>query len=53
MKSAAEIGSDCMIYIQNFMKIDTGVQAISYFSIRNLRGCNVGITDEWDFELYV
>jgi hypothetical protein len=28
------------------MKIGTGVQAILKFCLRNLRGCNVGITDE-------
>jgi hypothetical protein len=30
-----------MMYMPNFMEIDTGVKA----DIRNLRGCNVGITD--------
>jgi hypothetical protein len=34
-----------MIYIPSFMKTDVGVQAILRFSIENLRGCNVGITD--------
>jgi hypothetical protein len=37
-----------MIYIPSFMKISTGVQAILRFSHRNLRGCNVGITDGRD-----
>jgi hypothetical protein len=27
------------------MEIDTSVQAILRFCLRNLRGCNVGITD--------
>jgi hypothetical protein len=27
------------------MKIDIGVQAILRFGLRNLRGCNVGVTD--------
>jgi hypothetical protein len=34
-----------MIYETSFMKIDAGVQAIIRFCFRNLRGCNVGITD--------
>jgi hypothetical protein len=33
------------MYIPSFMKISTGVQAILSFSLSNLRGCNVGITD--------
>jgi hypothetical protein len=33
----------------SFMKIGTGVQAILRFCLRNLTGCNVGITDERDF----
>jgi hypothetical protein len=33
------------IYILSLMKIDAGVQATLWFSFRNLRGCNVGITD--------
>jgi hypothetical protein len=31
-----------------FMKIGTGVQAVLRFCLRNLRGCNVGITDGKD-----
>jgi hypothetical protein len=30
------------------MKIVTGVEAIVRFFLRNLRGCNVGITDVRD-----
>jgi hypothetical protein len=30
------------------MEIDTGVQAKLKFYLRNLRGCNVGITDGRD-----
>jgi hypothetical protein len=30
-------------YIPSFTKIDTGVQVILRFCLRNLRGCNVGI----------
>jgi hypothetical protein len=37
-----------MIYLPNFMKIATGVQAILRGFLRNLRGCNVGITDGRD-----
>jgi hypothetical protein len=31
-----------------FMKIGTGVQAILRFCFRNLRDCNVGVTDGRD-----
>jgi hypothetical protein len=48
MMHAIEMGSGGMIYIQRFMKIGTGVQAILRFYLRNLRGCNVGITDGKD-----
>jgi hypothetical protein len=34
-----------MIRIPSFMKFHTDVQAIIRFCLRNLRGCNVGITD--------
>jgi hypothetical protein len=34
-----------MIYIPSFVKIGEDVQAILKFSLRNLRGCNVGISD--------
>jgi uncharacterized protein YraI len=33
-----------MINFTNFMKIGTGVQAILRFCLRNVSGCNVGIT---------
>jgi hypothetical protein len=33
------------IYIPSFMKAGRGVQAILRFCLRNLGGCNVGITD--------
>jgi uncharacterized protein YraI len=36
------------IQLPNFTKIATGVQAIIRFCLRNLRGCNVGITDRRD-----
>jgi hypothetical protein len=38
-----DMTSDGMIYITSFMKIGTGVQAMLWFCLRNLRGCNVGI----------
>jgi hypothetical protein len=49
MKYAVEIASCGMIYLMSFIKIGTGVQAILRFGLRNLRGCNVGITDGRDF----
>jgi hypothetical protein len=45
MKYAVEMTLCGMMCITHFMKIGTGVQAILRFSFRNLRGCNVGITD--------
>jgi hypothetical protein len=35
-----------IIYIPSFMKTGIGVQAILRFCFRNLRGCDVGITDD-------
>jgi hypothetical protein len=37
-----------MIYISNFMKIGTGVQAILRFDLRNLRDFSVGVIDGGD-----
>jgi hypothetical protein len=48
MKYTVEMASCGIICIPSFMKIGTGVQAILKFSLRNLRGCNVGITDVRD-----
>jgi hypothetical protein len=48
MMYAVKIGSGGMIYVPSFMKIGTGVQAILMFCLRNLRGCNAGITDGSD-----
>jgi hypothetical protein len=48
MKCAVEIASCGMIYIPSFMKIGKGIQAILRFCLRNLIGCNVGITDGRD-----
>jgi hypothetical protein len=38
-----------MTYIPSFMKIGTGVQAILRLFLRNLRGCNIGITEGRNF----
>jgi hypothetical protein len=48
MKCAIEIATYGMTYTPRFMKIDTGVQAILRFCLRNLKGCNAGITDGRD-----
>jgi hypothetical protein len=37
-----------VIFLSSFMKIGLGVQAILRFFLRNLRGCNVGITNGRD-----
>jgi hypothetical protein len=39
------------IYVPRYIKIDAGVQAILMFSFKNLRDCNIGITDEGTDEL--
>jgi hypothetical protein len=48
MKYSFEMASCGVIYIPRFMNIDTGVQAILRVSLRNLKGCNVGITEGRD-----
>jgi hypothetical protein len=40
-----EIASSGMIHIPYFMKSGKVVKAILRFYLRNLRGCNVGITE--------
>jgi hypothetical protein len=45
---AVEVASCGVIYSQRFMKIGTGVQTTLRFCLRNLRGCDVGITDGSD-----
>jgi uncharacterized protein YraI len=40
-----EMASCGIIYLPSFMKIAAGLQAILRFCLRNLKGCNVGITD--------
>jgi uncharacterized protein YraI len=42
---AVEMASCGMISLPSFMKIAAGVQAILRFCLRNLRVCNVRITD--------
>jgi hypothetical protein len=44
MKYVVEMASFVMIYVPSFMKIGIRFQAIVRFSLRNFRGCNVGIT---------
>jgi hypothetical protein len=39
---------DIRIKLSSFMKMGTGVQAILRFSLRNIKGCNSGITDGRD-----
>jgi hypothetical protein len=46
MKYAIKMASCSMIYTPGFMKIDKDAQPISRFCLSNLRGCNVGITDD-------
>jgi hypothetical protein len=48
MENAVEVASYGIIYIPSLMKIGIGVQAILRFCLRNLRACNVGITDGMD-----
>jgi hypothetical protein len=49
LEYGVEMVSCGVIYIPSFMKIDAGIQAILWFSLRNMRGCNDGITDRRDF----
>jgi hypothetical protein len=48
MKYAGEMASYGTKYIPSFMKTGEGVQAILRTYLRNMRGCNVGITDDKD-----
>jgi hypothetical protein len=45
MKYTIEMASDGMIYIPSLMKIGIDVEVILRFCLRNMRSCNVGITD--------
>jgi hypothetical protein len=51
MMYGVEMTSDGMIYIPSFMNIGRGIQAILRLCLRNLRGCNVGITDGRDLSI--
>jgi hypothetical protein len=48
MVHAFEIDSYDMMYKPSYMKTSGGVQTIAKFCLRNLKGCNVGITDGRD-----
>jgi hypothetical protein len=37
-----------MIYLIKYMQIGTGIQAVLRFGLRELRDCNVSITDRRD-----
>jgi hypothetical protein len=51
MKYAVEMASCVMIHMPSFMKIGMGVRAILRGFLRDLRGCNVGITDGRDLRI--
>jgi hypothetical protein len=48
MESVAEMASYDMINVPSFMEIGAGVQAILKLYLRNLRDCNIGITEVRD-----
>jgi hypothetical protein len=48
MMHTVEMPSCGMILIPSFINISAGVQPIFRVCLRNLRGCNVGITDGED-----
>jgi hypothetical protein len=48
MLYAVEVASRGMIYLPCFIETGRGVQAILRFCLKNLRGCDVGITDGRD-----
>jgi hypothetical protein len=45
MKCCIEIWSGGMINIPSYIMIVSGIQTVLWFILRNLRGCNVDITD--------
>jgi hypothetical protein len=51
MKRSVGTGSGVMTYIPTFMKTGRGVERILRFCLRNLKGCNVGITDGRDISI--
>jgi hypothetical protein len=46
IKSTVEVGSGGMIHTRSIMKIGKGVEGILRFCLRDLKVCNVGITDK-------
>jgi hypothetical protein len=46
MLYAVEMASCGVIYLPSFMKIGSGVEAILRFCLRNVRGCDVCVTEE-------
>jgi hypothetical protein len=48
MMYTVEMASCGIIRLQSFMKIGTDIQAILRFCLRNMRGCNIDITDGKD-----
>jgi hypothetical protein len=51
MKNAVDMDSGGKIFVSSFMKIGTGVQAISRIFLKDLRDCNIVITDERDLRI--
>jgi hypothetical protein len=51
MKYAIDMFSGSMMYILSFMMSGTGARSILRFYLKNLRGCNIGITDGRDYEV--
>jgi hypothetical protein len=51
MKYTVEMGSGGMIHVQSFMIIGSGFEGILRFCLRNLKGCNVGVTDGSDLRI--
>jgi hypothetical protein len=48
MMHFVDMGSCSIIYLPSFMKIGTGIQATLRFCLSNLKGTNVGSTDDRD-----
>jgi hypothetical protein len=46
MSFGIEMSTGGMMLISNFMVVCSGIQVILRFCHNNLRGCNVGITDD-------
>jgi hypothetical protein len=39
------------VTILGFIKVGAGVQAILRYFLSNLKGCNVGVTDGWTYDV--